>query len=75
MIPDTRIDNTPEPTGEGMLFLIAFAVFAVVIVEAAFIAIGGTALMVATVLLALLVTGGVVYMVGRTIGPEEHDHE
>ena len=36
-------------------------------------AIGGMVLMVATVFLALLVTGGVIYAVGQTIGPEDHE--
>jgi hypothetical protein len=71
MIPETH-HSTPEPVGERLLFLIAFAILAVVIAEAAFVAIGGMVLMVATVLLALLVTGGVVYAVGQTIGPEDH---
>ena len=62
-----------EVGGAGWLpILIAFAVGAVAVAEAAFVAIGGMVLMVATVLLALAVTGGVVYVVGKTIGPEDH---
>jgi putative flippase GtrA len=45
----------------------------VVVAEAAFVAIGGMALMVATVFLALAVTGGVIYAVAKTIGPEDHE--
>ena len=74
MISDSHLPTTsPEPVGEQLLFIIAFAVLAVVIAEAAFIAIGGMLLMVATVLLALVVTGGVILAVGRTIGPEDHE--
>jgi hypothetical protein len=73
MIPETPIQSTPEPVGEQLLFIIAAAVFAVVVAEAAFVAVGGMALMVATVLLALVVTGGVIYAVGRAIGPDDHE--
>ena len=72
MIPETPIHETPEPAGERLLFLIAFAVGAVAVAEAAFVAIGGMLLMVATVVLALAITAGVVYVVARTIGPEDH---
>jgi hypothetical protein len=72
MIPETH-HTTSEPAGERLLFLIAFAVGAVAVAEAAFVAIGGMVLMVAMVFLALAVTAGVVYVVARTIGPEDHE--
>ena len=76
------ITETPTPTptttrsvpaGELLLFLIAFAIGGVAIAEAAFVAIGGMVLMVATVFLALAVTGGVVYAVSKAIGPEDYE--
>lgn len=72
MILETHQNPVPE-VGEGLLFLIAIAVTGVVAAEAAFIAIGGMLVMVATVILALLVTVGVIYAVMRTIGPEDHE--
>ena len=72
MISDSH--STPKPeVGEGLLFLIAIAITGVVAAEAAFIAIGGMLVMVATVILALAVTAGVIYAVIRTIGPEDHE--
>ena len=72
MIPETH--HTPtEPVGERLLFIIAFAIFAVVAAEATFVAIGGMVLMVATVFLSLLVAGGVIYAVGKTIDSEDHE--
>lgn len=72
MIPETH--PAPEAVGgDGLLLLIAIAVFGVVLAEAAFVAIGGMVVMVATVFLALAVTGGVIYAVMRTIGPEDHE--
>ena len=73
MISETHTDTTPEPIGEQLLFIIAAAIGGVAIAEAAFVAIGGMVLMVATVFLALAVTGGVVYAVGKAIGPEDHE--
>ena len=67
-----RPTHPSEPVGELLLFLIAIAIGGVVVAEAAFVAIGGMVLMVATVVLALAVTGGVIYAVGQTIGPEDH---
>lgn len=72
MIPETH-HTAAEPVGEQLLFIIAFAIFGVVVAEAAFVAVGGMVLMVATVILALLVAGGVVYAVGKAIGPEDHE--
>ncbi|MDA0168156.1 hypothetical protein OJ998_03590 [Solirubrobacter taibaiensis] len=68
MIPET---HTQEPVGERLLFLIAFAVIAVVIAEAAFVAIGGMVVMVATVVLALATTTGLIYAVIRTMNDGE----
>lgn len=66
--------HTPtEAAGENLLGLIALAVFGVVIAEAAFVAFGGMVAMVATIFLALAVTGGVIFAVMRTIGPEDHE--
>ena len=73
MIPETHTHTPSEPAGELLLFLIASAIGGVVVAEAAFVAIGGMALMVATVFLALAVTGGVIYAVAKTIGPEDHE--
>jgi hypothetical protein len=71
MVPEAH--HTPtEAAGESLLGIIAVAILAVVIAEAAFVAFGGMLAMVATVVLALAVTGGVIYAVMRTIGPEEH---
>jgi hypothetical protein len=72
MIPEAHPTTPVETAGESLLGLIAVAVLAVVIAEAAFVAFGGMLAMVATVVLALAVTGGVIYAVMRTIGPEEH---
>ena len=63
MTPETHTPS--EPAGELLLFLIAIAIGGVVVAEAAFVAIGGMVLMVATVFLALAVTGGVIYAVAR----------
>jgi type IV secretory pathway VirB3-like protein len=73
MISETPFSTPAEPAGERLLFIIAAAVIGVVIAEAAFVAVGGMVLMVATVALALAVTGGVIYAVGRTIGSEDHE--
>jgi|GEM_PF-5860825 hypothetical protein len=73
MIPESPLNKHRDPVGEQLLFLIAAAIIGVVVLEAAFVAIGGTALMIATVFLALAVTGGVIYAVGRAIGPEDHE--
>ena len=69
----TYTDTPSEPAGELLLFLIAFAIGGVAIAEAAFVAIGGMVLMVATVCLALAVTGGVIYAVSKAMGPEDHE--
>jgi len=70
--PHTHTTTPSEPIGEQLLLIIAAAIGGVVVAEAAFVAIGGMVLMVATVFLALAVTGGVIYAVGQTIGPEDH---
>ena len=75
MISETHHTPTPEVAGESLLGLIALAVFGVVVAEAAFVAFGGMVAMVATVFLALAVTGGVIFAVARAIGPEDHELE
>jgi len=75
MISETHHTPAPEVAGESLLGLIALAIFGVVVAEAAFVAFGGMLAMVATIFLALAVTGGVVFAVMRTIGPEDHELE
>ena len=74
---DLRIPSHSPSRGRrrGLLCLIAIAIVGVVVAEAAFVAFGGMAAMVATIFLALAVTGGVIYAVMRTIGPEDHELE
>ena len=70
MIPETH--PTPERVGgDGLLLTIAIAVVAVVVAEAAFVAIGGFVVMIATIFLALAVTSGVIYAVMRTMDGDQ----
>jgi hypothetical protein len=73
MISETHHTPAESTVGDGLLFLIATAIIGVVLAEAAFVAFGGMVAMVATIFLALAVTGGVIYAVMRTIGPEDHE--
>jgi hypothetical protein len=58
MIPET---HTSEPAGgDGLLLAIAAALVLTVTVEAAFVAIGGWALMIATFVLVILAALGVI---------------
>ncbi|MDA0183157.1 hypothetical protein OJ997_22800 [Solirubrobacter phytolaccae] len=75
MISEAHHTPTPEKAGESLLGLIAVAILGVVIAEAAFVAFGGMVAMVATIFLALAVTGGVIFAVMQTIGPEDHESQ
>ena len=58
MTPETR---TSEPAGgDGLLIAIAAALVLVVTVEAAFVAIGGWAPTIATLVLVIVAAGGVI---------------
>ena len=65
--------DTNEPAGgDGLLFLIAFAVISVVAAEAAFIAYSSWWLLAIVLLGAITATVGVIAALSRLIGKEEH---
>jgi hypothetical protein len=63
--------HTPRPAGgDGLLLAIATALVLVVTVEAAFVVIGGWALMIATFVLVLVAAGAVIGALMHTMNDD-----